>query len=30
MAEGYTEADKKEDVKILHCMGYAQELSRGA
>ena len=25
----YTEADKKEDVKILHGMGYAQELSRG-
>ena len=25
----YTEADKKEDMKILHGMGYAQELSRG-
>ena len=25
----YTEADKKEDIKILHGMGYAQELSRG-
>ena len=25
----YTEADKKEDVKVLHGMGYAQELSRG-
>src|SRR5271165_6054856 len=24
----YTEADKKEDVKILHSMGYAQELER--
>lgn len=26
---GYTEDDKKEDVKVLHGMGYAQELSRG-
>jgi amino acid transporter len=25
----YTDADKKEDVKLLHSMGYAQELSRG-
>ena len=25
---GYSEADKKEDVKILHSMGYAQELER--
>ena len=25
----YTDADKKEDVKTLHSMGYAQELSRG-
>ena len=25
----YTEADKKEDMKVLHGMGYAQELSRG-
>jgi amino acid transporter len=25
----YTEADKKEDVRLLHSMGYAQELSRG-
>jgi amino acid transporter len=25
----YTEADHKEDVKVLHGMGYAQELSRG-
>src|SRR5262249_33974582 len=25
---GYTEADKKEDLKILHGMGYAQELQR--
>ena len=25
---GYTEADKKEDVTILHGMGYAQELER--
>ena len=24
----YTEADKKEDIKILHSMGYAQELER--
>jgi amino acid transporter len=28
-AKQYTEADKKEDVKLLHGMGYAQELSRG-
>ena len=28
-AEKYTEADHKEDVKVLHGMGYAQELSRG-
>jgi amino acid transporter len=28
-AKQYTEIDKKEDVKILHGMGYAQELSRG-
>jgi amino acid transporter len=27
--ETYTEADHKEDVKVLHGMGYAQELSRG-
>ena len=26
---GYTDADKKEDIKVLHGMGYAQELSRG-
>ena len=25
----YTDADKKEDMKVLHGMGYAQELSRG-
>ena len=25
---GYTEADKREDVKVLHGMGYAQELDR--
>ncbi len=25
---GYTDADKKEDVKVLHSMGYAQELDR--
>src|SRR5438045_3245534 len=25
---GYTDADKREDVKVLHGMGYAQELSR--
>ena len=25
---GYTELDKKEDVKVLHSMGYAQELER--
>jgi len=24
----YTDVDKKEDVKILHSMGYAQELDR--
>ena len=24
----YTESDKKEDMKILHSMGYAQELER--
>ena len=29
MRESYTEADQKEDVKVLHGMGYAQELSRG-
>ena len=29
MNQQYTEADKREDVKILHGMGYAQELSRG-
>ena len=29
MKETYTDADKKEDVKVLHGMGYAQELSRG-
>ncbi|HEY8263583.1 MAG TPA: amino acid permease [Methyloceanibacter sp.] len=28
-AKKYTEADHKEDVKVLHGMGYAQELSRG-
>ena len=28
-AKQYTETDKKEDVKLLHGMGYAQELSRG-
>jgi amino acid transporter len=27
-AAGYTEIDKKEDVKVLHSMGYAQELER--
>src|SRR5215831_3328584 len=27
-ASGYTEVDKKEDVKVLHSMGYAQELER--
>src|SRR3954454_15832496 len=26
--QGYTEADKHEDVKVLHGMGYAQELER--
>src|SRR5215510_5254931 len=25
---GYSETDKKEDVKVLHSMGYAQELER--
>ncbi|GAB2174661.1 amino acid permease [Dongia sp. agr-C8] len=25
---GYTESDKREDVKVLHSMGYAQELER--
>ena len=29
MRDSYTDADKKEDVKVLHGMGYAQELSRG-
>ena len=24
----YTDVDKKEDVKVLHSMGYAQELER--
>jgi amino acid transporter len=28
-AKKYTEADHKEDVKVLHGMGYAQELARG-
>ena len=28
MADNYTEHDKHEDVKVLHGMGYAQELSR--
>jgi amino acid transporter len=28
MADKYTEHDKHEDVKVLHGMGYAQELSR--
>jgi len=28
MADDYTDRDHKEDVKILHGMGYAQELSR--
>jgi len=28
MASGYSEHDKKEDLKVLHRMGYAQELSR--
>ena len=27
-SRGYTEVDKKEDVKVLHSMGYAQELER--
>jgi len=27
-SENYTESDRKEDIKILHGMGYAQELSR--
>jgi amino acid transporter len=26
--EGYSDLDKKEDVKVLHSMGYAQELER--
>src|SRR6478752_6984012 len=26
--QGYTDVDKKEDVKVLHSMGYAQELER--
>ncbi len=28
LASGYTEADKHEDIKVLHGMGYAQELER--
>ncbi|MER8380163.1 amino acid permease [Mesorhizobium sp. M0142] len=28
VAPGYSEGDKKEDLKVLHGMGYAQELSR--
>ena len=28
MADDYTDHQKKEDVKVLHGMGYAQELSR--
>lgn len=28
MASGYSENDKSEDVKVLHSMGYAQELER--
>jgi amino acid transporter len=28
LGPGYTDADKKEDVKVLHSMGYAQELDR--
>src|SRR5262245_9040407 len=28
VAVGYTEADKKDEVKVLHSMGYAQELER--
>ncbi|TIV91637.1 MAG: amino acid permease, partial [Mesorhizobium sp.] len=27
-AQDYTEHDKHEDLKVLHGMGYAQELSR--
>ena len=27
-SHGYTDVDKKEDVKVLHAMGYAQELER--
>ncbi len=27
-SQGYSEADKSEDVKVLHSMGYAQELER--
>jgi len=27
-SEGYSEVDKKEDVQVLHSMGYAQELER--
>jgi amino acid transporter len=27
-SSGYTEIDKKEDIKVLHSMGYAQELER--
>ncbi|TIT74553.1 MAG: amino acid permease, partial [Mesorhizobium sp.] len=27
-AQDYTEVDKHEDLKVLHGMGYAQELSR--
>ena len=26
--QGYTETDKHEDIKVLHSMGYAQELER--
>ena len=28
MADDYTDKDKNEDIKVLHGMGYAQELSR--
>ena len=28
MADNYTDKEKHEDVKVLHGMGYAQELSR--
>src|ERR1700754_5019810 len=28
MSDGYTEAHKKEDMMVLHSMGYAQELDR--